>query len=171
MSKVSHNKELYQAAPFFIFTPAETISTQLFSRKIPQCSFSTSDMKLLDIFALQLLVGSSTALPSFSHESGNLKKRADSPFVGFDGCSPSQKNDIITAWGDAQKLATIPAEFNVAGAVQPILLPDPFVNIGSGCSGICKVGALEERFFGNTIGQDPAAAALVKSTCPPTIAM
>ncbi|KAM3065616.1 hypothetical protein ACMFMG_011325 [Clarireedia jacksonii] len=121
-------------------------------------------MKLLGVFALQLLVGGSAALPSFSHESGNLEKRADSPFVGFDGCSISQKNAIITAWGDAQKLASIPAEFNVAGAPEAILLPDPFVNVGIGqCSGICKVGVLEERFFGNTIGQDPAAAALVKT--------
>ncbi|PQE13566.1 oviduct-specific glyco protein [Rutstroemia sp. NJR-2017a BVV2] len=147
----------------FIFTPGKSISTQLFSRKIPRCSCSTSDMRLLDIFALQLLVGSSIALPSSRREDGNLEKRADSPFVGFDGCSPSQKNDIITAWGDAQKLATIPAEFNVAGSSEAILLPDPFVNVGFGCSGICKVGVLEQRFFGNTIGQDPAAAALVKT--------
>jgi hypothetical protein len=124
-------------------------------------------MRFRDIFVLQLLVGSSIALPSSRREDGKLEKRADSPFVGFDGCKPDQKTAIITAWGDAQKLATIPAEFNVGGNSGTVLLPDPFVNIGGfGCSGICKAGLLEERFWGNNIGQDPTVTAQIRSMCP-----
>ncbi|PQE28166.1 oviduct-specific glyco protein [Rutstroemia sp. NJR-2017a BBW] len=120
-------------------------------------------MRLLDIFVLQLLVGSSIALPSSPRENGKLEKRADSPFVGFDKCSLFQRNDIIRAWGDAQKLATIPAEFNVGGNGEAIFLPDAVLNIGPTCSGICNVGVLEERFWGKDIGQDYVAAAQIKN--------